>query len=99
MIKMCNEEIKAPRKAYAKPRIAVENFALNQFIANCAVKTRNNDEWRNDLAQYNPFMYSYVMSTGQFIDDLRCAVHADTKIDDGMDTLCYHTSTSPLFTS
>ena len=99
MIKMCNE-IKAPRKTYAKPRIAVENFALNQFIANCAVKTRNNEDgWRNDLAQYNPFMYSYVMATGQFIDGLQCTVHADTNMNDGMDTLCYHTSTSPLFTS
>lgn len=96
---MCNEEIKAPRKAYAKPRIAVENFALNQFIANCAVKTRNNQYWEQDLAKYNPFMYSYVMSTGQFIDSLDCAVHADEDMDDGMDTLCYHTSTSPLFTS
>lgn len=99
---MYNEEAKRPRKKYAKPLIAVEDFTLNQFIANnCAVKTRDNDDWRGDLQKFNPFMYSYVMATGQYIDSLACSVHADTQvnIDGNMDTLCYHTSTSPLFTS
>ena len=90
---------KSPRKVYEKPLIAVEDFAFNQFIASCAVKTgrpgKENPTWREDLKVHNPLIYAQVMATGQFIDGL-CAVHAD---DDCMDTLCYHTSTSPLFTS
>lgn len=96
---MCNDQKKAPRKKYAKPLIAVEDFTPTQFIANCTIKTRNNDNWETDLQRYSPFMYSYIKASGQFIDSLNCTVHADTKLDDGMDTLCYHTSTSPLFTS
>ena len=96
---MCNEEKRLPRKKYAKPLIAVEDFTPNQFIASCTIKTRDNNNWETELKNYSPFMYNYMKSTGQFVDFLSCDVHADTKIDDGMDTLCYHTSTSPLFTS
>jgi hypothetical protein len=36
------------------------------------------------------------MATKQFIPEIGCINHAD---EIGWDTLCYHTSTSPLFTS
>lgn len=88
--------MKLPRKKYSKPLVAVEDFTLNQFIASCVIKTRNNDNWRADLQNYSPLIYAQMMATNQFIPDLGCTQHAD---DDGMDTLCYHTSTSPLFTS
>lgn len=87
---------KSPRKTYSKPMIAVEDFAFNQFIASCIIKTRNNDNWKTDLKNYSPLIYAQMMATNQFIDDLNCSIHAD---DNGMDSLCYHTSTSPLFTS
>ena len=91
-----NNQNKAPRKAYSKPLVAVEDFAFNQFIASCIIKTRNNDNWKRELQSYSPLIYAQMMATNQFISDLNCTKHAD---DDGMDTLCYHTSTSPLFTS
>ena len=87
---------KSPRKAYSKPLVAVEDFALNQFIASCTIKTRNNANWKSELQRYSPLIYAQMMATNQFIPDIGCTKHAD---DDGMDTLCYHTSTSPLFTS
>ena len=95
-----NNQIKSPRKAYSKPLIAVEDFTFNQFIASCVIKTRNNDNWKSDLQQYSPFIYASIMATNQFVTELGCRIHADA--DAGkpeMDTLCYHTSTSPLFTS
>lgn len=95
---MSKEGTKARCKAYAKPRIAIEDFTLNQFIANCTIKTRNNPNWEDDLLAYSPFIYSYRKATGQFGGDLQCDTSAD-EIVDGADTLCYHTSTSPLFTS
>lgn len=80
--------------------VAVENFALNQFIASCTIKTgrlgNENPTWRDDLKQYSPLIYAQMMASNQFIPEIGCTTHAD---DDGMDTLCYHTSTSPLFTS
>lgn len=96
---MSKVSTKTARKAYAKPLIAVEDFTLNQFIASCTIKTRNNANWKSELQAYSPFIFSYMMATGQFTEELVCSVHADTRLDDGMDTLCYHTSTSPLFTS
>lgn len=95
-----NNNIKSARKTYSKPLVAVEDFSLNQFIASCTIKTRNNDNWKSDLQRYSPLDYAQMMATNQFIPDLGCSVHADA--DAGkpeMDTLCYHTSTSPLFTS
>lgn len=95
-----NNQTESPRKAYSKPLVAVEDFSFNQFIASCIVKTRDNDNWKADLQAYSPLDYAMVMATNQFITDLGCLVHADS--DAGkpeMDTLCYHTSTSPLFTS
>ena len=91
-----NNQNKAPRKAYSKPLVAVEDFTFNQFIASCIIKTRDNDNWKRELQSYSPLIYAQMMATNQFIDDLACMKNAD---DDGMDTLCYHTSTSPLFTS
>lgn len=99
---MRKEGQKAPRKTYAKPRIAIEDFTLNQFIANCTIKTRNNPSWESQLQSYSPFIYSYMKATGQFGNGIECTVDAEVKVTDenaGMDTLCYHTSTSPLFTS
>ena len=88
-----------PRRPYSKPLIAVEDFTMNQFIASCTIKTRHNANWEAELMAYSPFLYDYMKATNQFIDDLGCINHADKDMDDGMDTLCYHTSTSPLFTS
>lgn len=89
-----------PRKTYMKPMVAVENFALNQFIASCTIKTgrigKENPGWRDELKKYSPLIYAQMMASNQFIPEIGCINHAD---DDGMDTLCYHTSTSPLFTS
>lgn len=90
-----NNQTKAPRKAYSKPLVMVENFALNQFIASCIIKTRNNDDWKADLQQYSPLIYAQIMATNQFAGDLGCQKDPDRD----MDTLCYHTATSPLFTS
>ena len=89
--------IKSPRKAYSKPLVAVEDFTLNQFIASCTITTRNKpkEAWMTELREYSPFMYSVIKSTNQFAEPINCSVHADSD----MDTLCYHTSTSPLFTS
>lgn len=95
---MSNKSPKAPRKAYAKPMIAVEDFTLNQFIASCTIKTRDNPIWEDQLKAYDPLYYKnylYMKSTNQFIDEIGCTIKADTD----MDTLCYHSSTSPLLTS
>ena len=95
-----NNNVKSARNAYSKPLVAVENFALNQFIASCTIKTgrvgKENPDWREALKNYSPLIYAQMMATKQFIPEIGCVKHAD---DDGMDTLCYHTSTSPLFTS
>lgn len=92
-------DTKSPRKAYSKPLVAVEDFTLNQFIASCTIKTgRGNDQnptWKNELKAYSPLIYAQVMATNQFISEIGCSQNADND----MDTLCYHTSTSPLFTS
>jgi hypothetical protein len=94
---------KPPRKSYSKPLIAVEDFTFNQFIASCAIKTgrpgKVNANWQNELKNYNFLVYTQVIATGQFIDGL-CEVHADADYrKENMDSLCYHTSTSPLLTS
>lgn len=95
-----NNQNKSPRKAYSKPMIAVEEFTFNQFIASCAVKTRNNANWKNDLMAYSPLIYTQVEAGNLFIADLQCFNHVDSDAGkEDMDTLCYHTSTSPLFTS
>jgi hypothetical protein len=96
-----NNNVKPARKAYSKPLVAVEDFALNQFIASCTIKTgRGNASqqrpgWKNELKAYSPLIYAQIMATNQFITEINCQKLAD----DDMDTLCYHTSTSPLFTS
>lgn len=98
---MNNNQNRMQRKAYCKPLVAVENFALNQFIASCTIRTGRkgnnyNDNWREDLKAYSPLIYAEVMATNQFIPEIGCVHHAD---EIGLDTLCYHSSTSPLFTS
>ena len=90
-----SKDIKKMRKPYAKPAIAIENFTLNQFIASCTIKTRNNNNWKEDLLEYSPYFHNLIEATKQFAAALDCEVDAD----EHMDTLCYHTSTSPLFTS
>ncbi len=86
------------RKPYIKPHVAVENFALDQSIAaNCSISFRN-PKWREELMKKDYFTYVAILRTKQFVNELNCQVHAD-EITDDMDTLCYHTATSPLFTS
>lgn len=85
------------RKTYAKPLIAVEDFTLNQFIAGCTINTKQSD-WRQQLMHHDYLMYTAMVRSNHFTGELGCTVHADTITDD-MDTLCYHTSTSPLFGS
>lgn len=97
MSKVSDNVIKKSRKQYAKPRIAIEEFIQNQFIANCAVNT-NDSDWLGQLAEVSFFDYMNIMRTHQFTKPLECAVDADVVTDD-MDSLCYHTSTSPLFGS
>ena len=94
---MSKKGINAPRKAYAKPCIAIEDFTLNQFIAACVVNVRE-DNWRTQLYEKDPFTYAAIVRTNQFGGILVCEISADVVTDD-MDTLCYHTATSPLFTS
>lgn len=96
---MRKEGQKAPRKVYAKPRIAIEDFTLNQFIASCKINVnKHQNDWLTELAKVDKLAYAAAVRTNQFADSLGCTVHADT-ITGSDDTLCYHTSTSPLFTS
>ena len=96
---MRKEGHKAPRKAYAKTRIAIEDFTLNQFIASCRINVnQHQNDWLTELAEVDKLAYAAAVRTNQFTDTLGCIVHAD-KITGSDDTLCYHTSTSPLFTS
>jgi hypothetical protein len=95
---MYKEENKKPRKAYAKPCIAIENFTMNQFIANCSISVKHSG-WKETLMEKDYFTYLAVIRTNQFNENkLICANDADAYTDD-MDTLCYHTATSPLVTS
>lgn len=91
---MSKERTHKSRKPYSKPLVAVEDFTINQFIASCTIKTRNNPNWESELETQNPFIYA-LYQLGQFAEPLNCNIHTD----DDMDTVCYHTSTSPLFTS
>lgn len=94
---MSNKGNISPRKAYAKPLIAIEDFTLNQFIAGCTINTKDAD-WRQQLMAKDYLAYAAMVRTKQFTGELGCMVHADVMTDD-MDTLCYHASTSPLFGS
>ena len=86
-------EEKKIRKTYEKPRIAIEDFVLNQFIAgSCSIKT-NDDGWEAELAEKDPFTYAGYIA-GQFAEAIQCAFDAD----DDNDGICYHTQGSPLFT-
>lgn len=97
MMNMNKESASKSRKPYIKPCVAVENFALDHFIASCAVNFRDSD-WLQQLRVKDYFTYAAIVRTKQFLAELNCQVHADEVTDD-MDTLCYHTATSPLFTS
>lgn len=82
------------RKTYEKPRIAIEDFVLNQFIAgSCSVKTngREQSEWYGELDSFT----QAAVDAGQFAEVINCAFSAD----DDNDGICYHTQGSPLFTS
>ena len=88
-----------PRKAYAKPRIAIEEFTHNQFIANCQVSAYR-DNWKTELEKVSPLDYLAVMRGQLFVGELNCPNHADGDFgQSNADTLCYHTSSSPLFGS
>lgn len=96
---MRKEGQKAPRKAYAKPCIAIEDFTLNQFIASCTINVRESG-WDSELLQFSELQYNAVVRGEQFGYGLVCDELANS--DDynaGGDTVCYHTSASPLFTS
>ena len=91
---MCKESMKAARKAYAKPCIAIENFTMNQFIAAvCSISVKR-DGWKDLLKTRDYFTWLAVERTNQFAENA-CLYDADAYTDD-MDTLCYHTATSPL---
>lgn len=82
------------QKVYEKPRIAIENFVVNQFIAgSCQVKIRGKekDEWYEELDLFT----RAAIDLGQFAGELNCTISAD----DDNDSLCYHTQGSPLFLS
>lgn len=94
---MNKENVSKSRKPYIKPCVAIEDFALDHFVANCTVNA-GDDDWLKQLESKDYFTYAAVIRTKQFVAELECQVHADELTDD-MDTLCYHTATSPLFTS
>lgn len=94
---MSKDQLNKPRKAYAKPCIAIEDFTLNQFITSCDVDTRD-PNWKENLFKFDRLAHAAVVRTNQFTEQLGCSVHADA-VTSNMDTLCYHTSTSPLFAS
>ena len=94
---MRKEGQKMPRKAYAKPCIAIENFTLNQAISSCTIKTRF-DGWQDELMEYSYLDYLAIVRGGQFGYKMTCEVNADT-VTDNADTVCYFTATRPLFTS
>lgn len=94
---MKKERASKSRKPYVKPCVAIEDFTLDRFIANCSVNYRDSD-WLRQLMLKDYFTYAAIMRTKQFVAEMNCQVHADELTDD-MDTLCYHTATSPLFTS
>lgn len=94
---MNKENVSKSRKPYIKPCVAIEDFALDHYIAkNCTVIA--GDDWLSQLKKNDYFTYVAIMRTNQFAADLQCEIHAD-KLTDDMDTLCYHTLTSPLFNS
>ena len=97
---MSDNVIKKPRKQYAKPRIAIEEFTHNQFIANCAVNALKSG-WQEDLRDVSFLDYMAVVRGHLFTKGLdECLTDADADyMTEDMDTLCYHTSTSPLFWS
>ena len=94
---MRKEGQKTPRKTYAKPCIMFEDFTLNQFIANCTINT-NESDWLAQLEKYSYLDYVSVVRYKQFGYKMVCENNADDIAHDG-DTVCYHSSTSPLFTS
>lgn len=94
---MSKETVNKPRKPYAKPAIAIEDFTINQFIAGCDINIRE-EGWEAKFKATNRLLYTAMVKSNQFAGELDCLVHADVKTSD-MDTLCYHTSTSPLFGS
>ena len=95
---MNKEGKEAMRKAYDKPRIAIEDFVLNQYIAGtCTVGTRNKskEQVATDLAILGYFLAAEAVHAGQFGLHMTCST--DANLDN--DTICYHTQGSPLFTS
>lgn len=95
---MNKEGKKAMRKAYDKPRIAIEDFVLNQYIAgSCTVGTRGKNPLQiaDALAEKGYDLASAAVSAGQFGLKMVCEVDAEADHD----TICYHTQGSPLFTS
>lgn len=83
------------KKTYEKPAIMVENFMLSEYIASCDPSFSNNmnlDNWLNDLKG----------SFGVFNDAYQCDREPTPGSDydlGGGTKICYHTSTSVVFSS
>lgn len=100
MITLSDNAMNKPRKHYAKPRIAIEEFTHNQFIANNCSVNAHKDGWLETLRTDHFFDYIAVVRGKWFVDELDCANHVDSDTGtEDMDNLCYHTSSSPLFGS
>ena len=96
---MRKEGQNAPRKAYAKPCIAIEDFTLNQFIASCTINV-NETGWTTELLEFSEVHYNATMRGDAFGYGLVCDMVANPNdYNAGGDTVCYHSSASPLFTS
>lgn len=82
------------RKVYAKPRIAVDDFAMNRFIAGSCQISIKQEGWKTKL-QASP-MYADMIASGYFTSGTvdSCDLYAR-----GDDLVCYHTQGGPLITS
>ena len=82
------------KKSYNKPTIMVENFMLSECIASCDPSFSNNMNIDDLIKDVNEF-------TGYFNEAYRCG----TEVPSGVDiefagiSLCYHTSSSVVFSS
>jgi hypothetical protein len=83
------------RKVYTKPRIAVEDFVTNSFIAGACQISIKQKEWRTML-QASP-LYAEMLTSGYFATG--GVSPCDLVYSKGDDILCYHTQGGPLITS
>lgn len=90
------------RKVYAKPRIAVEDFVMNQFIAgSCNINIREGNE--AVVAQMkNIPLYADMIGAGYFAAGVQTDSGACNLYVKGDDLFCYHTQggrSGPLIAS